>query len=179
MKPHINHARRVVSFELKTSEAIGRPIKCTTCRLVQSELKIHMRMLNGKGSNTRKVDVVVRAFICYEINPGNVTKIIGGNGNGAPSPSAPNPPLAGIGRSLGSGIFRENLREVATQRHACQGRLLQFSSGRYSSRQHERYHRFDPFCRPLPKLRARQHGEEMSLEPNEARRVHVNAGKCD
>jgi hypothetical protein len=109
--------------------------------------------LNGKGSNTRKVDVVVLAFICCEINPSDIAKVIGGNGNRTASVPAPNPPLARAGGSLGSGMLREDLSKVATQRHACEGRPLHFASGRYNSRQHERYHHFDPFCRLLPKFR--------------------------
>jgi hypothetical protein len=112
-----------------------------------------MRGLNEKGCNARNVDVVLLASIRYEINPGNFANIIGGNGNRTTSASAPNPPLAGtIGGSLGSGMFRENLCEVTTQRHAGKGRRLWFASGRYNSRQHERYHRFDPFCPAVTKI---------------------------
>jgi hypothetical protein len=93
--------------------------------------------LNGKGSNARKVDAVVLAFICYEINPGDFANIVSGNGNRTASASAPNPPPVGTGGSLGSRMLRENLCEVATQRHAGEGRRLQFASGRYNSRQHK------------------------------------------
>ncbi len=99
-----------------------------------------MRVLYGKGSDTRKVDVVVLTFSRYKINPDDVAKVIGGNGNRTASASAPSPTLAGIGRSLGSAMFRENLREVATQRHAGEGGCFQFASGRHGSRQHKRYH---------------------------------------
>ena len=115
------------------------PLNALHAVLSSASSRFTCEVLYAKGPNTRKVDVAVLAFICYEINPCDVAKIIGSNGDRTASTSAQTTARRN-GRSLGFAIFRENLPEVAIQRYTGEGGCFQFASARYGSRQHKRYH---------------------------------------